>query len=115
MAKKKRKKKEEVKEFGYGAELRGIILILIGILGIGKYGPVGRLFASFGLYLVGSLYMVFLALLLLVGLYYLLKRKAPEFFSTKMIGLYIFAFGLLTLMHQNYPLSPDLAVLILLR
>lgn len=107
MAKKKKKKKEEVKEFGYGAELRGIILILIGILGIGKYGPVGRLFASFGLYLVGSLYMVFLALLLLVGLYYLLKRKAPEFFSTKMIGLYIFAFGLLTLMHQNFVTEND--------
>lgn len=107
MAKKKKKKKEEVKEFGYGAELRGIILILIGILGIGKYGPVGRLFASFGLYLVGSLYMAFLALLLLVGLYYLLKRKAPEFFSTKMIGLYIFAFGLLTLMHQNFVTEND--------
>ena len=107
MAKKKKKKKEEVKEFGYGAELRGIILILIGILGIGKYGPVGRLFASFGLYLVGSLYMVFLALLLLVGLYYLLKRKSPEFFSTKMIGLYIFAFGLLTLMHQNFVTEND--------
>ena len=107
MAKRKKKKKEEVKEFSYGAELRGIILILIGILGIGKYGPVGRLFASFGLYLVGSLYMVFLALILLVGLYYLLKRKAPEFFSTKMIGLYIFAFGLLTIMHQNFVAEND--------
>ena len=31
MAKRKKKKKEEVKEFSYGAELRGIILILIGI------------------------------------------------------------------------------------
>lgn len=102
MAKKKKKKKVEKKEFSYGAELRGIVLILIAILGIGEYGPVGRLFASFGLYLVGALYMVFLLILLLIGGYYLLNRKAPEFFSTKLIGLYIFAIGVLTLMHKEF-------------
>lgn len=102
MAKKKRKKKVEKKEFGYTAELTGIILILIAILGIGKYGPVGRLFASFGLFLVGSLYMVFLLVLLILGGYFLLKRGAPRFFSTKLIGLYIFVLGLLTLMHKEF-------------
>lgn len=102
MAKKKKKKKVEKKEFGYSAELKGIVLILVAILGIGKYGPVGRLFASFGLYLVGSLYMVFLLMLLVVGGYYLLKRKSPDFFSTKLIGLYIFVIGLLTMMHSNF-------------
>ncbi len=107
MAKRKRKKKVEKKEFIYGAELRGIILILTAILGIGKYGPVGRLFASFGLYLVGSLYMVFLLSLLIIGGYYLLKRKAPEFFSTKLIGLYIFAIGLLTLMHKEFVIENE--------
>ena len=107
MAKRKKKRKEEKKEFSYKAEMYGIVLILIGILGIGKYGPVGKLFASFGLYLVGSLYMVFLAFLLLIGIYYLLKRKSPEFFSTKMIGIYIFAIGLLTLMHKNFVFEND--------
>ena len=89
MAKNKKKKKKEEKTFGYSAELRGILLILAGILGIGMYGPVGRLIASFGLYLVGSLYMVFLLVLILVGGYYLLKREAPSFFSTRIIYFYI--------------------------
>ncbi len=102
MAKRKKKKNVDKHEFGYGAELRGIILILIGILGIGGYGPAGRLFTSFGVFLFGSLYIVFLFSLLIVGCYYLLKRSAPDFFSTKMIGLYIFTFGLLALMHKNF-------------
>lgn len=113
MAKKKRKKKVEKKEFGYTAELCGIILILVAILGIGKYGPVGRLFASFGLFLVGSLYMVFLLTLLLVGGYYLLKREAPKFFSTKLIGLYIFVCGLLTLMHKEFVIENNSNVVLI--
>lgn len=107
MAKRKKKKKVEKKEFSYGAEVRGIILLLIAVLGIGKYGPVGRLFSSFGLFLVGSLYMVLLLSLLVVGAYYLLKRKAPDFFSTKLIGIYIFAIGLLTLMHKEFIVQND--------
>lgn len=113
MAKKKRKKKVEKKEFGYTSELSGIILILIAILGIGKYGPVGRLFASFGLFLVGSLYMVFLLVLLIVGGYFLLKREAPKFFSTKLIGLYIFICGLLTLMHKEFVIENNSNVVLI--
>lgn len=108
MAKKKKKRKEKEKQgFAYGAELKGIILILVAILGIGKYGPVGRLIASFSLYLVGSLYMLFLLAILLVGGYYLLKRNDPEFFSTKLIGIYIFIIGLLTLMHKEFVIEND--------
>ena len=113
MAKNKKKKKKEEKTFGYSAELRGILLILAGILGIGMYGPVGRLIASFGLYLVGSLYMVFLLVLILVGGYYLLKREAPSFFSTKLVGLYIFTFGLLTLMHKEFVTENDSNVVLI--
>ena len=107
MAKRKKKKKVEKKEFSYGAEVRGIILLLVAVLGIGKYGPVGRLFSSFGLFLVGSLYMVLLLSLLVKGAYFLLKRKAPDFFSTILIGIYIFAIGLLTLMHKEFIVQND--------
>ena len=54
---KKKKKKVTKKGFSYSAELYGIILVLIAILGIGKYGPVGRIFASFGLFLVVFLFV----------------------------------------------------------
>lgn len=99
----KRKKKKTVKKnFEYSAELYGVILLLAAILGLGKYGPVGRLIASFGLFLVGSLYMVFLLVLLIIGSYLLIKREKPDFFSTKLIGIYIFVLGLLTMMHKEF-------------
>ena len=106
MAKKKRKKAVK-KSFNYSAEIAGIILILIAILGIGKYGPVGRLIASFGLFIVGSLYNVFLVVLFIVGGYLLLKREWPDFFSTKLVGLYIFVLGLLIMMHREFILEND--------
>ena len=106
MAKKKRKKTVK-KSFNYSAELTGIVLILIAILGIGKYGPVGRLFASFGLFLVGSLYNVFLIVVFIIGGYLLLKREWPDFFSTKLVGVYIFTLGLLIMMHREFILQND--------
>ena len=104
---KKKKKKAVKKSFNYSAELYGIVLILIAVLGIGKYGPVGRLFASFGLFLVGSLYNVFLVVIFIVGGYLLLKREWPDFFSTKLIGVYIFSLGLLIMMHREFILQND--------
>ncbi len=104
MAKKKRKK-ETKKEFAYSCELYGVLLILASILGIGKYGPVGSMIASFGLFLTGVGYNVFLVLLLVIGCYLVLKREWPNFFTTKLLGLYLFIIGLLVLMHQDYVLQ----------
>lgn len=104
---KKKKKKVTKKEFSYSAELYGIILVLIAILGIGKYGPVGRIFASFGLFLFGSLYMAFLLVLFIIGCYLLLKREKPDFFSTKLVGLYVFVLGFLIMMHKEFVLEND--------
>ena len=106
MAKKKKKKNVE-KGFEHGIELYGIILVLCSILGIGKYGPVGRLIASFGLFLVGSLYIVFLLVLFIIGLYLLVKREWPDFFSTKLIGLYVFVLGFLIIMHREFVVEND--------
>ena len=64
----KRKNRKTKKAFQHSEELYGVFFILIAILGIGKYGPVGRLLASFALFLVGSLYMVLLVVLFILGL-----------------------------------------------
>ncbi len=104
MAKRKtRRTKEKKRE--YTNELVGIFLILLAILGIGKYGPVGRLIASFCLFLMGSLYFFLLCFLLVLGIYMIVKRKDFNFFSTKMIGLYIFIIGILVFMHETYVLK----------
>ena len=99
---KRKKKKTAKKSFNYSAELYGVLLVLAAILGIGKYGPVGRAVASFGLFLVGSIYMVFLVVLFVIGAYLLIKREWPDFFSTKLMGIYIFILGFLILMHQRF-------------
>ena len=104
MAKRKRKKVVKTK-FKYKTELMGIIFVLMAILGLGKLGLVGELIASFGLFAVGSLYAFLLVAIGIIGLYMLVKRENPDFFSTKLIGIYIFIFGLLVILHRNFVLE----------
>ncbi len=104
---KQKKKKVTKKEFEHSAELYGILCILISILGIGEYGPVGRVIASFALFLVGSLYMVLLAVLFLIGAYLIVKREYPDFFTSKLLGTYIAVLGLLILMHKDFVIQND--------
>ncbi len=104
----KRKKTKSVKKgFEYSAELYGVLLVLAAILGIGKYGPIGKLIASFGIFLVGSGYGIFLVVLFIVGVYLVIKREWPDFFNTKLIGIYMLTIGLLVLMHREYVVANE--------
>ena len=114
MAKRKRRKQTK-KSFEYKAELIGLILLLVAILGIGKYGVVGRAIASFALFLVGSIYMVFLVVLFIIGAYLLIKREWPDFFATKLIGLYVFVIGFLIVMHQDFVAQHDGNMMLIFR
>ncbi len=98
--KKKRKSKKQTIEISI--ELYAILLVIASILGIGKLGPVGRGIASFALFLTGSVYMVFLLLVFIIGIYAFIKREWPEFFSTKLFGFYLFVIGMLTFMHWDF-------------
>ena len=101
MAKRKRKKTKE-KDISLEIQIYGVILVLASILGIGKLGPVGRAITSFSLFLVGSLYIPLLVVFFIVGVYMIFKRELPEFFSRKMVGVYLFSIGLLVLMHEKF-------------
>ena len=102
MAKKKKKKSSKKKSIEISIELYAVLFVIVAILGIGKLGPVGKLVASFSLFLTGSIYMVFLLVLFILGVYAFLKREWPEFFTTKMLGVYLFVIGLLTFMHWDF-------------
>lgn len=104
---KKKKKKEVKKGFEHLEELYGVLLILCAILGIGKYGPVGRFITSFSVFLFGSISMIFLMVLLIIGGYLIIERKYPNFFTTKLMGIYIFTLGLLILMHKEFVINND--------
>ncbi len=102
---KKKKKKEVKKSFDHMEELYGVLLILCAILGMGKYGPVGRFITSFAVFLFGSISMIFLLSLLIIGGYLVIERKYPDFFTTKLVGIYIFTLGFLILMHREFVAS----------
>ena len=102
MAKKKQKKDSEKKKFQYSNEVAGILIILMSIIGIGNYGPAGNFIRSFSVFLVGSINTFFLIYLLIVGAYLVLKRKSPNFFSMKSIGLYIMVICYLVYLHTTY-------------
>lgn len=101
MAKRKRKKQAK-KEFEVDVQIYGVLLILAAVLGLGKYGPVGRAITSFSLFLVGSLYIPLLVVFLIIGGYVLIKKSWPEFFTQKMVGIYLFTIGILILMHEKF-------------
>lgn len=99
---KRKTRKEEKKEFAYLKELYGIILVLLAILGLCRYGLVGKLAAAFAIFLVGNWYIVLLVTSFVLGFYLFFKRDWPKFASTRFIGIYLFIIGILVLTHMNY-------------
>lgn len=107
MAKRKKKKVTKQQDTDLIIQIYGVILILASILGLGKYGPVGKIITSFSMFLVGSLYIPLLVVFFIVGFYLIFKRDWPDFFSTKMMGIYLSVIGFLILMHEKFVLIND--------
>jgi len=102
VTKKKKQKKDNRTKSGYQVEVIGILLILIGIIGICKFGPVGIFISGFAAFFVGTANNILLAMLFIIGGYIIVKRDKPVFFTSKLIGLYIIIIALLVLMHISY-------------
>lgn len=101
MAKKKKSKSDSTKNFTYSVELTGLILILIGLIGFG-FGPVGTILKKFAMFLLGEWWPAILVLLLFLGFFMLIKRKLPNFFGPKLIGLYIIIIVILVMSHFTF-------------
>ena len=101
MAKKKKRKEKET-NVSYKVELIGVIFILASIIGIGRFGPVGRLISAFGVFLMGNWWFIFFAILIIIGAYMILKREVPIFLDGKIIGLFITLLMILTLSHYKF-------------
>lgn len=99
---KKKKRKETKKDTGYLVELKGMLLILISIIGICKFGIVGAFIGHFAAFFVGVAYNILLAVIFLVGLCMIVKRDYPNFFSSKLIGIYAIVISLLVFCHIDY-------------
>ena len=99
---KKKKRKETKKDTGYLIELKGMLLILIAIIGICKFGIVGAFIGHFAAFFVGVAYNILLAVLFIVGIYMIVKRDYPNFFSSKLIGIYAIVISILVFCHIDY-------------
>ena len=99
---KRKKRKESKKDTSYLIELKGMLLILISIIGICKFGIVGNFIESFSAFFVGVAYNILLVILFIVGVYMIIKRGYPDFFNSKLIGLYCICIALLIFCHLDY-------------
>ena len=108
MAKKKKRKEENTEQSGYIVELKGILLVLISIIGLCPFGPVAQFIKGFSCFLFGTLWALFLVVLCGIGIYTMIKRKIPKILTGKTIGLFIIVIGVLTLLHINYIESNDI-------
>ena len=103
MAKKKKRKEVKKQDNGYQQELIGFLLIIIAIMGfLPTTGIVGDFIKSFSAFLAGTWYNLVLLAVFIVGIYMMIKREKPEFFTAKLVGLYVFLLGILVWSHVSY-------------
>lgn len=108
MAKKKVSKASTKKNDSYAAELWGVLLILISIMGFGSFGPVGHIIKGFAIFLMGTWYVIALIACLLTGIHMLVKRSAPKYFTMRLIGIYMIIASLLVYSHMEYAIVEEL-------
>ena len=102
MTKKKKRKNTTTSKNKISVEFVGLILILIGVIGIGVFGPVGSIIKQFGIFLVGTYVNLLILFLIGLGLIFIVKREKPKFYSARFIGIYILTFSILGLSHMKY-------------
>ena len=99
MTKKKKRTVEKKSLDGYQIELIGVAMILISIIGLCQWGPVGSMVKAFAAFLMGNLYGLLLITVIVIGIYLMIKRERPKFFSGKLIGLYLTIISVLVICH----------------
>ncbi len=99
---KKKKRKEVKKDSNAWIEVKGILLILITIIGLCKFKPLSNIINGFAGFLVGVWWGVLLLLIGIIGGYMIVKRSKPDLLTTHFIGLYVIIIGLLALSHVGY-------------
>ena len=103
MAKRGRKRKSTTKaSFNFSPAVTGILFILIGIIGLGVFGPVGKWIKIGASFMFGNYYYILILELLLLGIGMLAAGKVPNFFRKRLLGVYFIVFSLLVFGHMNY-------------
>lgn len=99
---KKKKRKEVKKDNNAWIEVKGILLILLTIIGLCKFKPLSDIINGFSGFLVGVWWAVLLLFVGFAGCYMIVKRKTPDFLTSRLIGLYIIIIGFLVISHLGF-------------
>ena len=91
MAKRGRRKKKNT----ISADILGIIFILIGIIGLGVFGPIGTWIKDAAVFFFGNYFNILIIELIVLGMYMVIQGKLPNFLSTRLVGLYLFIISFL--------------------
>lgn len=103
MAKKKKtSKKQEKKDTHFSLDLVALLLILIGFVGLGCFGIVGKMIKQFAMFILGEWWFILLIFIFFIGVYMIVKRKLPEFFSSKTVGFYLLILTVLVASHFGF-------------
>ena len=102
MAKRKKRKSATSTKNKISIEFVGLILVLIGVIGIGVFGPVGQIIKHFSIFLVGTYYNVLILTLIILGTYFIINRENPKYYSSRFIGIYLLIFSILGLSHMKF-------------
>ena len=107
---KKKKRKVSKETPSYSVELKGILLILIMIIGCCPFGVTADVIKGFAAFLAGSWYILPIVATGACGVYMMVKREKPDFLTSRLVGLYILILGVLILSHTEYikQLSSDI-------
>lgn len=96
------RKRSRRKKSRFPIELTGIILIFINILAIGRFGAVGILMGDILRLFVGETYLLISALLIGLGIYYVLNGSRPQLKrSSAWLGIILIYAAILLWMHSK--------------
>ncbi len=99
---KKKSRKQKKEQPSYSIELKGIVLILIMIIGCCPFGVTADIIKGFAGFLAGGWYILPLVATGAAGIYMMVKREKPDFLTSRLVGLYILVIGVLILSHTEY-------------
>ena len=99
---KKKSRKQKKEQPSYSIELKGIVLILIMIIGCCPFGVTADIIKGFAGFIAGGWYILPLVATGAAGIYMMVKRERPDFLTSRLVGLYILVLGILILSHTEY-------------
>lgn len=80
-------------------ELIGLSLLTLSLIALARLGSVGVTIVHLFRFFVGEWHITISIGLLLTSIYIIVKRKKPNFFTRRLVGIYLFVFAFLILGH----------------